>query len=112
MTKINSSVLGSITINDVVYRHDVYILPSGKVEERQYGHTFAKEQIEHVLKEEPDTVVIGKGAFGMASLSSDARVLLGRKGIEIAEAATIDTIDESNKPSEIKKVAAILHVTC
>ena len=48
----------------------------------------------------------------MASLSSDARVLLGRKGIEIAEAATIDTIDESNKPSEIKKVAAILHVPC
>jgi len=48
MVKINSSTYGSITIDGVTYNHDVYILPSSEVEERQYGHTFTKEQAEHI----------------------------------------------------------------
>ncbi|MEX2721505.1 MAG: hypothetical protein Q6362_008880, partial [Candidatus Wukongarchaeota archaeon] len=61
MTEINSSSYGFITVDGKTYRHDVYVLPSGKVEEREYGHTFTKEQVEYVLKECPDTVIIGKG---------------------------------------------------
>ena len=38
MAKINSSRFGSITVDNVTYNHDVYILPSGKVEKREYGH--------------------------------------------------------------------------
>jgi len=46
MAKIDSSAYGWIKIDGVTYNHDVYILPSGKVEEREYGHTFTKEQVE------------------------------------------------------------------
>ena len=112
MARINSSRFGSITIDGVPYNHDVYILPSGKVEERKYGHTFTKEQAEHALKENPDTVVIGKGTFGLASLNHEAKALLEEKGIEIAELNTPDIVDKFNKLSETKKVAAIIHVTC
>ena len=112
MAEINSSTFGSITINDVTYRHDVYILPSGKVEERPYGHTFTKEQVEHVLKGNPDVVVTGKGTSGLASLSNDARDLLRKSGVEIIEDYTQNMVDEFNKLNEIKRVAAIIHVTC
>jgi len=112
MAKINSSTFGSIKINGVNYNHDVYILPSGKVEERQYGHAFTKEQVEHVLKENPDVVITGKGTSGFASLSNGARALLERKRIEIVEANTPDIVDKFNKLSEIKRVAAIIHITC
>jgi len=112
MVKINSSTYGSITIDNVTYNHDVYILPSGKVEERQYGHTFTREQAEHVLKGNPDAVVIGKGTSGMASLSSEVKALLEDKGIEIVETNTPGIADKFNKLNETKRVAAIIHVTC
>ena len=112
MAKINFSAYGSITVDNQTYRHDVYILPSGKVEEREYGHTFTKDQVEHVLIENPDIVVTGKGTSGLASLSSDARAILEEKGIEIIEAITPDIKDKFNKLNETKRVAAIVHVTC
>ncbi len=112
MAKINSSNFGSITVDNVTYKHDVYILSSGKVEERAYGHTFTKEQVDHVLKEKPDVVFIGKGTSGLASLSSDARAFLEKEGIEIIEAETPSIRDKFNELAKTKKVAAIIHVTC
>jgi hypothetical protein len=112
MAKINSYTFGSIMVDDATYKHDIYILPSGKVEQREYGHTFTREQVEHVLKENPEVVITGKGASGMAKLSSDARALLKKNGVEIIEANTPDATDKFNKLSQTKKVAAIIHITC
>ena len=112
MAKISSSRFGSITIDNVTYDHDVYVLPSGKVEQRGYGHSFTRDQVEYVLKENPNIIVIGKGTSGLASLTSEARALLENKGIEIIEAETPDIKGKFNKLSETKRVAAIIHVTC
>jgi hypothetical protein len=112
MAEINSSKFGSITIDNVTYDHDVYIYPSGKVEEREYGHSFTKDQIEHVLREKPDIIFIGKGTSGMASLSSEAKDLLKKEGIELVEANTPDIKNKFNDLVKIKRVAAIIHVTC
>jgi hypothetical protein len=112
MAKINSSSYGFITIDDKTYYHDVYVLPSGKVVEREYGHSFTKDQVEYVLKENPDTVVIGKGTSGLASLSGDARDLLEKRKVKIIEAYTPAIMDKFNKLTKTKKVAAIIHVTC
>jgi hypothetical protein len=112
MVRINSSRYGYITIEGVKYNHDVYILPSGQVEERKYGHTFTRDQVEHVLKGNPEVVFIGKGTSGMASLSPDARALLEKKGVRIIEAYTPDMVDAFNELAETKVAAAIVHVTC
>ncbi len=112
MAKIDSSNFGSITIDGKTYNHDVYILSSGKVEEREHGHIFSKDQIEHILKENPEVVIVGKGTSGCADLSLEARVLLEDKGIEIIEADTPEIKDKFNQLSKTKKVAAIIHVTC
>lgn len=110
--RINSSTYGSITIDNIKYKHDVYILASGKVEEREYGHTFTKEQVMYILKDNPEIVFIGKGTSGMASLSSDAKDLLINKSIKIVEAWTPDIKDKFNELAKTKKVAGIIHVTC
>ena len=112
MPKIDSYSFGSITVDGKNYHHDVYIFPSGKVEEREYGHTFTKSQVEHVLKESPDVVIIGKGTAGMAKLSPEARALLEEKGVEVIEADTPDMVDKFNELAKTKKTAAIIHVTC
>jgi hypothetical protein len=112
MAKINSSSYGSITINNKTYHHDIYVLPSGKVVEREYGHTFTKDQVEYVLKENPEVVFIGKGTSGLANLNSDARALLEKRGIEIVEAYTPAIRDKFNELAKAKKVAAIIHITC
>lgn len=112
MVRINSSRYGSITIEGVKYNHDVYILPSGQVEERKYGHTFTGDQTEHVLEGNPEVVFIGKGTSGMASLSPDARALLEKKGVRIIEADTPDMVDELHELAKTKGVVAIVHVTC
>jgi hypothetical protein len=112
MVEINSSKFGFITIDGVTYNHDVYIYPSGKVEEREYGHSFTKDQIEHVLKENPEIVFIGKGTSGLANLNSDARPLLKNRGIEIIEANTPNIRNKFNDLAKTKRVTAIIHVTC
>jgi len=112
MTEINSSKYGSITINDIVYKHDVYILPPGRVEEREYGHTFTKEQVEHMLKEKPEVVVIGKGTSGMASLSGEGRKLLEKAKVKVVEDWTPRIREKFNELAKTKKIAAIIHVTC
>nr|QNO57384.1 hypothetical protein MLPLCDNK_00006 [Methanosarcinales archaeon ANME-1 ERB7] len=68
--------------------------------------------MEHVLKENPEVVVIGKGTSGMASLSDDSKALLEERGIEIIEADTPEIRDKFNEISKTKRVAAIIHVTC
>lgn len=68
--------------------------------------------MEHVLKENPEVVVIGKGTSGMASLSDDSTALLEERGIEIIEADTPEIRDKFNEISKTKRVAAIIHVTC
>lgn len=112
MAKINSSSYGFVTVDDKTFHHDVYVLPSGKVVEREYGHTFTRDQVEYVLRENPDSVVIGKDTSGLASLSGDARALLEKKGIEIVEADTPAIVDKFNELAKTRKVAAIIHVTC
>jgi len=112
MTKIDSSEYGWIKIDGITYKHDVYILPSGKVEKRDYGHTFTKVQIERLLKENPEAIVVGTGTAGMAKLGEGARALLEKKELKIYEDWTPKIIDKFNMLVKEKKIAAIIHVTC
>jgi len=112
MVRIDSSEYGYIIIDGKKYPHDVYILPSGKVEEREHSHTFSKEQVEHVLKEKPDVVIIGKGTSGMASLSDDAKELLEKSKVEVIKDWTPKIRERFNESAKKKRVTAIIHTTC
>ncbi len=112
MTQIDDSEYGWIKIDGTTYNHDVYILPSGKVEKREYGHTFTKEQIEHILQEKPEAVVVGQGTSGMAKLGEGARAFLEKKRVKIYEDWTPKIRDTFNELAKTKKTAAIIHVTC
>lgn len=112
MVKIDSSGYGYITIDGVTYQHDIFILPSGEVKNREYGHTFTKDQVKYIVKEKPEVVIVGKGTAGLASLSQDARTLLEENHIEIIEGDTQSIVSKFNDLSSRRRVAAIIHITC
>lgn len=107
---IDSFGFGYITIDGVTYWHDLFTPLDGSVKERE--HTFTRDQMEYVLKERPEVVAIGNGTSGLASLSRDARGLLGREGVEMVEDDIQPIMEKFNKLSGKKRVAAIIHVSC
>jgi hypothetical protein len=112
MLTINDSVYGSITINNLKYNFDVYILVSEIIEERESSHTITKEEIEHVLKGNPNVIVIGKGTSGVAELNEEAKKFVKSLDIEIIIDDTPKIRDKFNEKAKTKKVAAIIHTTC
>ena len=112
MPEINSYRFGSIVVEGRTYTDDIYIFPSGNIETRKRTHTFTKQEIEYLFKEEPELVIIGKGEIGMASLSPEARDFIKEKGIKLIEGRTQDAKEEFNKFSLEKKTAGIFHLTC
>ena len=72
MVKVDSFSFGSIAIDGRRYDYDVYILPSGKIEEREHSHTFDLKQVEHVLDENPDVAISGGGSFWIRLAKSRA----------------------------------------
>jgi len=112
MTHIDAFEFGSITIDKKTYNHDVYIMPSGKIEEREHSHEITKQQIMHVLKENPDIILIGKGTSGVAKLTEEAKKLLSENKVEFFEDNTYNIVKKFNDLAKKKKVAAIIHTTC
>jgi len=55
----------------MLHNHEIYIPALSKLEERQYRHSFAKDQVEHVLKS-LDMVIAGTATLKVRTLGSDA----------------------------------------
>ncbi len=99
--------------------HDVIILPSEKVLEREYqkikgkygtGHVIDEKEIEIVVREKPEVIVIGTGFDGMAGLTEKAREKILKKNIKLIEEKTPKAIETFL--SLKNKKAAVLHSTC
>ncbi len=112
MAEITSSGYGYIEINNKRNEHDVYILVSGSVEKRDYGHDIKKEEVERILEGRPEVIFIGKGTSGMARLAGEAKKLLKEKNVEVVKGKTQDIREEFNEISNSRRTAAIIHVTC
>ena len=82
--RIDSTRFGSITINGTIYPHDVYILPSGKIEERFKkdsprigGHrSLGVKEIDYLLSFHPEVLFIGKGQTGILPIQAEAQTWL------------------------------------
>ena len=119
MAKVNRFDFGSIVIDGKQYGHDVVVLPDGTVKEREAskakfgGHTIGKAEIEELAKTKPETVIVGTGTNGMATLSPEAR-LYGREAkLNLVVLPSSEAIAKLNQlVDEGKRVAALIHITC
>ena len=119
MAKINSYNFGFIVVDGKQHTHDVLILPDGTVKEREPGkgrlgsHNIRVSEIENLGDSQPDAIVVGTGASGLAKLSSEAQVYLQQVNSNLIILPSSQAVQSFNRLTEEgKRVAALIHITC
>ena len=116
---INKSSFGSITVDGVVYEHDIIITLDGKVKKRKkklsklvYGtsHKISLDEIKYVYEDNSEGIIIGSGQHGIANLSDEAGEFLKRNNCQIVLRATNEAIREWNTSNG--NWIGLFHITC
>ncbi|MFO8058676.1 MAG: Mth938-like domain-containing protein [bacterium] len=105
---------GSITIDGREYKEDVIILPAGVKPSwwRKEGHSLAPSDLSEVMKDKPETLIVGCGAYGAMKVPDSTRKWLADQGIEFHEMPSEEATRKYNELAGKKKVAAGFHLTC
>ncbi|MHA1211596.1 MAG: MTH938/NDUFAF3 family protein [Candidatus Heimdallarchaeota archaeon] len=119
---IEKTKFGSITIDGVTYKHDIYINVDKTITKRQKGlsrpiskgHTvLGPKEIQLMLKQKPNTLVIGTGQRGILPMPEETKKLLKEtKAIVILDKTKVVIHLLNRLFQEKTKVVAILHITC
>jgi hypothetical protein len=119
MAKINSFNFGFIVVDGKQYVYDVLILPDGTVKEREHSkarlgnHTIGRAEIEELAKTKPETIIVGIGTSGMATVSPDARLYGLEAKLNLVIVPSLEAVEKLNQlVDEGKRVAALIHITC
>lgn len=111
---IDSYSFGSITVDGKSYTSDVIIYPD-RVDSswwRKEGHNLRLEDLQEVLRYQPEILVIGQGKPGLMKVGSELAGQLTQRGIEVRVAPTAKAVRMYNDLCEGNKVVAALHLTC
>jgi len=108
------------SISDQDERHwELVAEADGTVREREAskakfgGHTIGKAEIEELAKTKPETVIVGTGTSGMATVSPDARLYGRESKLNLVVLPSSEAIAKLNQlMDEGKRVAALIHITC
>ncbi len=113
---------GSITIDGKTYAHDVEVRWTGEVLKwwRRESHVIDVEDIKRAVEQNPEIIIIGTGASGVAQVTQDAQKFIKEKGIKLI----IDLTEQAIKTFNIRKeeseqeegkqerVIGLFHLTC
>jgi hypothetical protein len=113
---------GSITVDGKTYNHDVEVRWTGEVLKwwRKEGHVFDVDDVKRAVEENPETIILGTGAYGICKVTQECKNYIKEKGIELIidkteEAVkTFNIILEESKEEEgrQRKVIGLFHLTC
>lgn len=106
---------GSITIDGKIYTHDVEVRWNGEVLDwwRGESHLFSLTDIQRVLEKNPDVLIFGTGAYGIANLSEEVEQEIRKRGIDLIVGKTDEAIKNFNLiKGKGKKVIGLFHLTC
>lgn len=80
---------------------------------RRRGHELAVEDItETIEREHPQTIVVGKGKYGMMKILPETEQYLSGKDIEILAGTTDAAVAWYNDLADKKKIVGFFHLTC
>jgi hypothetical protein len=113
---------GSITIDGKTYNYDVEVRWTGEVLKwwREESHVIDVEDVKRAIEQNPDTIIIGTGASGMAKVTEEAKKEIFSKEIELIIDKTEEAIktfniqkEESEEEERVqKRVIGLFHLTC
>jgi len=112
---IEAYQFGEIKINGKTYHHDVQVDWQGEVLkwQRKESHWIDLEDLESALEKQPEIIIIGTGAYGVAKVSDKIKEKLKNLEIPLTISPTPEAIkafEENLKKS--KKVVGLFHLTC
>ena len=113
--KIDGYSFGFITINRKIYQKDIIVFPE-KIRPnwiRIKGHSLELKDIKEIIDYNPETLIIGTGAYGMMTIPPLTREALNKKKIKLIAGNTKKACTAFNKhiKNNIKTVGAF-HLTC
>ncbi len=118
---------GEIIINGKKYTHDIEIRvrknPSQKYEFevldwwRKEGHIIDIDDIKQCLEINPQIIIIGTGAYGVAKITQELKEFLEKKKIKLISDHTGEAVKTFNillerKEEEIGAMVGFFHLTC
>jgi len=106
---------GKIKIDGKEYVNDILILKDGSVKEwgRIEGHKLAVKDIEALIRERPQSIVIGTGEGGVMQVPQEVVKSVINKGIDmVVEKTPAATQKYNDMLKEGVIVSAGLHLTC
>jgi hypothetical protein len=113
---------GKIKIDGKDYDYDVEVRWTGEVLKwwRKEGHVFDLEDVKRAVEQNPDTIILGTGAYGFCKVTEDCQKFIEEKGIKLIidkteEAVkTFNIILEESEEEEGRqnKVIGLFHLTC
>ena len=116
---IDDTSFGSITVDGVMYDHDIIITLEGKVKKRKkklskaiYGtsHTISLKEAVYIFQEGAEGIIIGTGQYGVAELSQEAAGFLRQEDCEGKLYSTPDAMQEWNQVEGMW--IGLFHITC
>ena len=116
---IDETSFGSITIDGVVYDHDVVIRLDGAVEKREkklskrvYGtsHKVSLEEAKQIYQDGATRLIVGAGQVGALALSDEAIDFFADRRCSVDSMPTPDAIAAWNAATGA--VIAVFHLTC
>lgn len=112
--RIQSYSFGKVIIDGKEYTSDVIVYPD-RIDSnwwRKRGHELNPEDIKGIIRENPDLLIIGTGAYGLVRVKEKTKKILRKRGIEFTSAKTEEACKIYNERSGKAKVIAALHLTC
>ncbi len=115
--KIDAYSFGKMVYGGETYTSDLIIYPD-RVDHswrRLQGHLLQIEDLENILKQDPDILVIGTGYMGVMKVPPELKEQLENKNIQLhvqRTRAAVKTFNAFNRADKSKKVIAAFHLTC
>jgi hypothetical protein len=111
---IASYTFGHILIKGQTYTSDLIIYPHHLDARwwRKEGHRLQPVDLEEVVREKPETLVVGTGYFGHMKVPPETSDYLESQGVEVILERTQEAWQTYNRLSQNRKVVAALHLTC
>jgi hypothetical protein len=112
--RINDYRFGQVTIDGKRYHKDVIILPDRIIDGwwRERGHYLQVKDLDEIIKEEPEILVIGQGAYSRMQVSDEVHRFLAGREIELIALPSKEACEKYNELNQATRTAAAIHLTC
>ncbi len=117
--RIDNTSFGSVTIEGMIFDHDVFINLKGDVNKRKkklskkhYGtsHIISLEEAKYIYEEGTEKILIGSGQTGMVRLSDESSEFFDQKKCNVFIIPIGVAVEKWNK--ETGSVIGLFHITC